>query len=104
MTLETTARQTFSQQNILDLAESFPSFNIEKNIFDTNLKLGKFLVDNQVFSSMSEMRRMLDQGALYINGNRITDSNTLLTKNLFLIGKFMIIRVGSKRYYLSTIK
>ena len=93
-----------TEQNILDLAESFPSFNIEKNIFDTNLKLGKFLVDNQVFSSMSEMRRMLDQGALYINGNRITDSNTLLTKNLFLIGKFMIIRVGSKRYYLSTIK
>lgn len=93
-----------TEQNILDLAESFPSFNIEKNIFDTNLKLGKFLVDNRVFSSMSEMRRMLDQGALYINGNRITDSNTLLTKNLFLIDKFMIIRVGSKKYYLSTIK
>ena len=93
-----------TEQNILDLAESFPSFNIEKNIFDTNLKLGKFLVDNQVFSSMSEMRRMLDQGALYINGNRITDSNTLLTKNLFLIDKFMIIRIGSKKYYLSTIK
>ena len=53
---------------------------------------------------MSEMRRMFDQGALYINGNRITDTQTLLRKDLFLNGKFMIIRLGSKKYYLTVLK
>ena len=53
---------------------------------------------------MSEMRRMFDQGAVYINGNRIADNQTILSKDLFLQGKFMIIRLGSKKYYLTVLK
>ena len=93
-----------SEQNILDLSESFPSFEEDKSITESQVNLGKFLTDNNVFNSMSEMRRMFEQGALYINGNRITDTQTLLSKDLFLKGKFMIIRLGSKKYYLTVIK
>ena len=93
-----------SEQNILDLSESFPSFEEDKSITESQVNLGRFLTDNNVFNSMSEMRRMFEQGALYINGNRITDTQTLLDKNLFLKGKFMIIRLGSKKYYLTVLK
>ena len=93
-----------SEQNILDLSESFPSIEANKSITESSINLGKFLVDNNVFNSMSEMRRMFDQGALYINGIRVTDSQTLLSKELFLNGKFMIIRLGSKKYYLTILK
>ena len=93
-----------SEQNILDLSESFPSFEEDKSITESKINLGKFLTDNNVFNSMSEMRRMFDQGAVYINGNRITDNQTILSKDLFLQGKFMIIRLGSKKYYLTVLK
>ena len=58
----------------------------------------------EVFNSMSEMKRMLDQGALYINGNRVNDAETSLTKKLFIRNNFMVIRVGSKKYHLSVLK
>ena len=53
---------------------------------------------------MSEMKRMSDQGALYINGNRINDAGTSLTQDLFIRNNFMVIRVGSKKYHLSVLK
>ena len=93
-----------TEQNIVDLSESFPSFEINKRSLDKDLKLGKFLVENNVFNSMSEMKRMLDQGALYINGNRVNDAGTSLTKKLFIRNNFMVIRVGSKKYHLSVLK
>ena len=93
-----------TEQNIIDLSESFPSFEISKKALKEDLKLGKFLVDNNVFNSMSEMKRMSDQGALYINGNRINDAGTSLTQDLFIRNNFMVIRVGSKKYHLSVLK
>ena len=96
--------EDLTEQNIIDLSESFPSFEISKRSLEEDLKLGKFLVENNVFNSMSEMKRMLDQGALYINGNRINDAGTSLTKKLFIRNNFMVIRVGSKKYHLSVLK
>ena len=93
-----------TEQNIIDLSESFPSFEINKRSLEEDLKLGKFLVENNVFNSMSEMKRMLDQGALYINGNRVNDAGTSLTEKLFIRNNFMVIRVGSKKYDLSVLK
>ena len=93
-----------TEQNIKDLSESFPSFEINKRALDEDLKLGKFLVENNVFNSMSEMKRMLDQGALYINGKRVNDAGTSMTKKLFIKNNFMVIRVGSKKYHLSVLK
>ncbi len=93
-----------TEQNIIDLSESFPSFEIRKKALEKDSKLGKFLVDNNVFNSMSEMKRMLNQGALYINGNRVNDAGTSLTKDLFIRDNFMVIRVGSKKYHLSVLK
>ena len=93
-----------TEQNIIDLSESFPYFEISKKALKEDLKLGKFLVDNNVFNSMSEMKRMSDQGALYINGNRINDAGTSLTQDLFIRNNFMVIRVGSKKYHLSVLK
>ena len=93
-----------TEQNIIDLSESFPYFEISKKTLKKDLKLGKFLVENGVFSSMSEMKRMSDQGALYINGNRINDAGVPLNKDLFIRNNFMVIRVGSKKYHLSVLK
>ena len=50
------------------------------------------------------MKRMSDQGALYINGNRINDAGVPLNKDLFIRNNFMVIRVGSKKYHLSVLK
>ena len=54
-----------------------------------------YLVENHLVKSRSEARRLIEQGAVYINGERVTDVN-------FTFPKDTIIRVGKRRYIKST--
>ena len=57
--------------------------------------LQDYLVENQLAKSKSEARRFIEQGAVYINGQRVTDVNRTFPKDT-------IIRVGKRRFIKST--
>jgi tyrosyl-tRNA synthetase len=57
--------------------------------------LQDYLVENQLAKSRSEARRLIDQGAVYINSERVEDAN-------YTVRKDNIIRVGKRRYIKST--
>jgi len=57
--------------------------------------LQDYLVENKLAKSKSEARRLIEQGAVYINGERVTDI-------YFTFPKDTIIRVGKRRFLKST--
>jgi tyrosyl-tRNA synthetase len=57
--------------------------------------LQDYLAENQLAKSKSEARRLIDQGAVYINGKKVKDVN-------YTVQKDTIIRVGKRRYIKST--
>ncbi|HEY55644.1 MAG TPA: tyrosine--tRNA ligase [Dehalococcoidia bacterium] len=57
--------------------------------------LQDYLVKNHLAKSRSEARRLIEQGAVYLDGKRVTDLN-------FTFPKDTIIRVGKRRYIKST--
>ncbi len=57
--------------------------------------LQDYLVENRLAKSKSEARRLIDQGAVYINDERVKDAN-------YTVQKDDIIRVGKRRYIKST--
>jgi tyrosyl-tRNA synthetase len=57
--------------------------------------LQDYLVENKLAKSRSEARRLIEQGAVYINGERVTDINYTFPKDT-------IIRVGKRRFLKST--
>ncbi|MFC2045878.1 tyrosine--tRNA ligase [Chloroflexota bacterium] len=57
--------------------------------------LSRYLVENQLAKSRSEAKRLIEQGAVYIDGERITDVNWKVTPD-------RSIRVGSRHYIQST--
>jgi len=57
--------------------------------------LQDYLAENQMVKSKSEARRLISQGAVYINDERVTDAN-------YTVQKDDIIRVGKRRYIQST--
>jgi tyrosyl-tRNA synthetase len=57
--------------------------------------LQEYLVENQMVNSRSEARRLIKQGAVYINGKRVTDSDCTFPKGT-------IIKIGKRRYIEST--
>jgi len=57
--------------------------------------LQDYLAENRLAKSKSEARRLIDQGAVYINDERVKDAN-------YTVQKDDIIRVGKRRYIKST--
>ena len=59
-----------------------------------------FLTENAVFESKGAARKMLQNGGVSINREKITDMQMMVDKKHLLHDKFILVQVGKKNYYL----
>jgi tyrosyl-tRNA synthetase len=62
-----------------------------------------FLTENAVFESKGAARKMLQNGGVSINREKISDMQMLVEKKHLLHDKFILVQVGKKNYYLVSI-
>ena len=62
------------------------------------------LVNNKICSSRREVREFLGSNAITINGNIVNDENMLITKDVAIEEKVIVVRRGKKKYFLGIIK
>jgi tyrosyl-tRNA synthetase len=62
-----------------------------------------FLTENAVFESKGAARKMLQNGGVSINREKITDLQMMVEKKHLLHDKFILVQVGKKNYYLVSI-
>lgn len=70
-----------------DIPEDIP----EVQVGESAVWLPKFLADNNMVSSTSDGRRMIQQGAVKANGNKCEDENLELTNG-------MVVQVGKRKF------
>lgn len=72
-----------------------PSFTLkeDKNLVDT-------LVDFGIASSKREAREFITCGSISLNGEKVTDLEFMVSKNVAIDNKFVVIRRGKKKYFL----
>ena len=58
------------------------------------------LVNNGVCSSKREAREFMGNGSITVNGDKITDLEFMVTKDVCIDSKYIVIRRGKKKYYL----
>ena len=86
-----------TKEEILNSFKGVPTFNTtESNIVD-------LLVNNSVCSSKREAREFIGNGAILVNGEKITDENTVINKSICINDNMVVIRKGKKKYYLGFI-
>ncbi|MES9683166.1 tyrosine--tRNA ligase [Gottfriedia acidiceleris] len=76
-----------------------PSFNLS----ETEKGLVDLLVEAKISPSKRQAREDVQNGAVYVNGDRIQDVATVLTKQDAIEEQFIIIRRGKKKYHLVTL-
>ena len=76
-----------------------PSFTIDENI-----SLIDMLVNNGIAISKREAREFISAGSIIVNGDKATDENMLITKEVSIDNTYVIVRRGKKKYYVGIIK
>ena len=79
-------------------ASSIPSSELEASAFDDGMGILVLLQETGLTSSNGEGRRLVKQGGIYINEERITDPSLNITLDYFNDGKLMI-RKGKKVHH-----
>lgn len=74
--------------------------NATKVTIDSDQNLLDVLVDNKLIVSKREARQLITQGALELNGTKVTDFNQVLSKEDALDKSLSIVKRGKKNYYL----
>ena len=80
---------------IIECFKDVPSFEIEKEYTLIDL-----LVEKSICSSRREAREFLSAGSILINGDKVTDENMIISKEIAIDNKLVVIRRGKKKYYL----
>lgn len=67
---------------------------------DETIGLVDLLVNAKISPSKRQAREDIQNGAIYINGDRKTDLQYILSSEDKIEGKYTVIRRGKKKYFL----
>ena len=87
--------KSFTESEINDAFKGLEPFHITEDTLLVDL-----LVSGGVCSSKREAREFITNGSISINGEKITDLEFVVTKEVCLVSKYVVIRRGKKKYYI----
>ena len=77
---------------------------IEQQEIDKEYLLVDLLVEMGICKSKREAREFITNGSISINGKKITDLEFMVTKEVAIEDKYIIIRRGKKKYFIIVFK
>jgi len=95
---------SLSEQMLLEVMEGVPQFKLAKTTLEQNLPLVELLSEAGVFSSKGELRRLIKEGGLSINKEKITDAETSINQSYLLQNRYLLVQRGKKHYYLVVVE
>lgn len=89
--------------NIKDLTSEEIATNLSDvlvNTINKDYNIIELLVDSNITTSKRESRELVNSNAITINGNKITSLDYIVSKDIAIADKYIVIRRGKKNYYL----
>lgn len=95
------ALHNVDEKTLLEVFEGVPMFDIALSDLEAGVPLTDLVaVKSQVFPSKGEARKMIQQGGVSVNKEKVTDPNTVIGKDALLGGKYIHVQKGKKNHYL----
>ncbi len=94
-----------TESDFLNIFEGVPRFEINKSDVGKGINIVDLLsVKTSVFNSKGESRRMIGGGGVSVNKNKVENSERIIGENDLINGKYILVQIGKKRYFLITVK
>lgn len=91
--------KSFTSKDIEDAFKGITPFEIS-----SDLNIVDFLVESGVCSSKREAREFINNGSITLNGDKITDLEFIVNKDIAIESKYVVVRRGKKKYYMGMFK
>ncbi|MBQ2025387.1 MAG: tyrosine--tRNA ligase [Paludibacteraceae bacterium] len=89
------------EDTLLAVFDGVPQFEISKEA--VGCKLMDLLTEKAaVFASKGEMRKLIQNGGFAINKEKCADTEAVLSADMLLDGKYLLVQKGKKNYFLLT--
>ena len=88
----------------LEGMEGIVRFSFSRNSIETGIDIVSFLADTTIFPSKGEAKKMLLNGGVSINRNKVSELTTTINSTYLLHGKYILVQKGKKSYYLVTVE
>ncbi len=100
------AKASVDSLSVEDLAsiEGIVKTNYSAEKIKAGVDILSFLAENSIFESKGAARKMLQNGGVSINREKITDLQMMVDKNNLLHNKFILIQVGKKNNFLIAVE
>ncbi|MDD5888799.1 MAG: tyrosine--tRNA ligase [bacterium] len=87
--------KSFTENDIKDAFKGLTPFKI-----DGDMPLVDLLITGGVCSSKREARELISSGSISVNGDKVVDQNFVVSSDICLCSKYVVIRRGKKKYYI----
>ena len=99
------ALKNIDEATLLDIFEGVPQFEVSVEDIKAGVPVLDLLaVKSGVFASKGEARKMVQGGGVSINKEKIADPNAVVSEEVLLNGKYILVQRGKKNYYLLIVK
>ena len=89
------------EATLLAVFDGVPQFEVSKDA--VGCKLMDLLTEKAaVFASKGEMRKLIQNGGFAVNKEKCTDTEAILSAEMLLDGKYLLVQKGKKNYFLLT--
>ncbi len=89
-----------SASEIKDIFDDVPSADFALSELEKGVNVTEFLAANQITSSKGEAKRLIESGGIYLNNEKVSETNLSVSKDFSIEGKYIVVRKGKKNYYL----
>ena len=84
----------------LESIEGIVTCELPLTSLETGLDVTSLVSETNIFPSRGEAKKMIQNGGLSINRNKVTDMNAAITAAQLLHGKYLLVQRGKKNYFL----
>ena len=93
--------RSLNEKQLLEVMDGVPQVNGAREALSSGLDVISFLADSGVFSSKGEAKKMLQNGGVSINKEKVTTLDFKLTTDHLLNGKYLLVQKGKNNYTLA---
>lgn len=95
--------KSLNEKQLLQIMEGVPNIGLKKEQLQS-LDIVSLLTETGIFPSKGEARKMIQNGGVFVNKNKVEGVDVNLTDVNLLNEKYLLVQRGRKNYYLLTVE